>query len=458
LEIAYHSHVARRKSSAPRLRRIALRIFRAALGAAQARAAVTRHLSLSQRWLRAGNVRLPLKDFDRIFLIAAGKASNEMAAAVEEIAGSRLTGGIVVSKHLPQRQRLRTARILAAEHPIPGIEGMRAAAAIRELLRELNARDLLLVAISGGASALLPAPSEPITLAAKQRTTELLLRAGANIRELNAVRKHLSMLKGGRLAALAYPATVVGLLLSDVVGDRLDVIGSGLTAPDESTFQDALAVLEKFDLMEDAPPAVRDHLLRGIRGEIAETPKPNDPIFENVHNLIIGSNRLALEAAAHEAKALGYRPVILSSTIEGEAREVARVHAEILREAISSGNPAPPPVCILSGGETTVTVRGNGRGGRCQEFALAAALAMDGLKNAIVLSAGADGTDGPTDAAGAVATGNTLKRARRLGLDARAHLAANNSYAFFDSLGDLVRTGPTGTNVMDVYMLLADRS
>jgi glycerate 2-kinase len=445
-------------SSAAKLRQSALKVFRTALAAAQARGAVARHLSLSRRWLRAGHVRLPLEDFDRIFLIAAGKASHEMAAAVEAIIGSRLTRGIVVTKHLPRRSRLRTAQVLEAEHPIPGTGGVRAAAAVRELLRELNARDLLLLAISGGASALLPAPPEPITLVAKQRTTELLLRAGANIREINIVRKHLSMLKGGRLAALGYPATIVGLLLSDVIGDRVDVIGSGLTAPDESTFEDALAVLEKFGLMGQAPPAVRDRLLRGARGEIADTPKPRDPIFANVHNVIIGSNRLALEAAAREAKRLGYPPIILSSTIEGEAREAARVHAEILREAISSGNPASPPVCLLSGGETTVTVRGRGRGGRCQEFALTAALAIDGLENAIVLSAGTDGTDGPTDAAGAVATGYTVTRARRLGLDAHTHLAANNSYAFFDPLGDLIRTGPTGTNVMDVYMLLADRS
>lgn len=427
------------------------------MAAAQARAAVERHLSCSPRYLRAGPVRLPLKDFDRIFLIAAGKAALEMAAAIEAALGPRLTGGVVVAKSPVRRSRLRVLDVFTAEHPIPGAEGARAALAIRELLRQLNARDLLLVTVSGGASALLPAPAEPVTLQAKQLTTDLLLRAGANIRELNAVRKHLSTLKGGRLAALAYPATIVGLLLSDVIGDRIDVIGSGLTAPDESTFSDAVAVLEKFGLMDEAPRTVRDYLLRGARGAIGETPKPGDPIFDNVHNIVIGSNRLALEAAAREAKALGYRPLVLSSTIEGEAREVARVHAGILREIISSGNPVSPPACLLSGGETTVTVRGHGRGGRCQEFALAAALAIDGLENVLILSAGADGTDGPTDAAGAIATGATVDRARRLGIDARHHLLANNSYPFFDSLGDLIRTGPTGTNVMDIYMLLAGR-
>jgi glycerate 2-kinase len=446
------------KNSELKLRRDALKIFGTALRAAEAGNAVRRRLAISRGQLKADRVSLPLKEFDRVFLVAAGKAAEEMAAAVETITGARLAGGIVVTKHAARKRRLCRSPVFQSEHPIPGRAGLEAASKILELLAELNARDLLMVAVSGGASALLPAPAAHVTLEAKQRTTDLLLRAGADIREVNTVRKHLSVLKGGQLAARAYPATVVGLLLSDAIGDPLDVIGSGLTAPDGSTFGDALAVLEKFGLRGKAPEAVRERLESGARGEIPETPKSGDPVFENVHNVVVGSNRLALEAAARQAKALGYKPVVLSSSMQGEASEVARVHAEILRETVRSGNPARAPACILSGGETTVTVRGEGTGGRNQEFALAAAVVLDGLKNALVLSAGTDGTDGPTDAAGAIATGSTMECARRLGLDAGAHLADNNSYAFFDALGDLIRTGPTGTNVMDIHMLMAARS
>ncbi len=405
--------------------------------------------------MRAGDLRLSLSGFDRIFLVAAGKAAVGMAAAIQEIIPGRLSGGIVVTKEGHARLRLKDLKLVEAAHPIPNEAGQQASREIVSLLRELNARDLLLVAISGGASALLGAPAHPVTLQEKQKTTDLLLRAGANISELNAVRKHLSELKGGRLAALAYPATTVSLLLSDVIGDPVDVIGSGPTAPDRSSFVDALAVLTKFDLISRVPVHVRGSLEAGARGEIAETPKPGDPLFENVHNLVVGSNRQALEAAAYTAKTLGYRPLILSSTIEGEAREVARVHAEILREVHASGHPIPAPACLLSGGETTVTVRGNGKGGRNQEFAIAAAIALENVPNCLAFSAGTDGTDGPTDAAGALATGETVKRARGLGLDPAQHLARNDSYPFFEMLGDLVMTGPTGTNVMDIHLLLA---
>ncbi len=450
--------MADKKSDATKLRRSAVRIFRAGLAAAEAGSAVRKHLSVADGYLRVDGVRLALGDFDRIFLIGAGKAAIDMAAAAEAIAGPWLTGGVAVTKHAPAKRRLRVTKIFEAEHPIPGRAGVRAAAAVGELLRELNARDLLVVVISGGASALLPAPAAPITLGAKQQTTDLLLRAGANIGELNTVRKHLSTLKGGRLAALAYPATVVSLLLSDAIGDPVDVIGSGLTAPDPSTFEEASAVFEKYGLRSKVPRVVRERVEEGARGGIAETPKAGDPIFERVHNIVVGSNRLALEAAAEAAQGLGFAPLILSSTIQGEAREVGRAHAEILREVKASGHPVAAPACILAGGETTVTVRGRGKGGRNQEFALAAALAIEGLQNVLVLSAGTDGTDGPTDAAGAMATGDTMQRARRLGLDARSYLKENNSYAFFDGLGDLIRTGPTGKNVMDIHMLLAGRS
>ena len=437
------------------LQRDAKAIFKAALDAADAGNAVRAHLSVHHGILKCGNRQLPLRAFDRVFLISVGKAACEMAAAVESVIGKLLTQGIAITKHGHIKTRLRQVSVVESGHPIPDASGVNAARQVRDLLRELNARDLVLVAVSGGASALLSAPAESIALRDKQKTTDLLLKAGADIFELNAVRKHLSFLKGGRLAALAYPATVVSLLLSDVIGDPLDVIGSGPTAPDSSTFADAIRVLEKFQLVNRVPGAVINLLRGGHQGNIAETPKPGDPIFKNVHNIVAGSNALALAAAASKAKALGYAPFILSSTISGEAREVARVHAAILREAVVSGNPAKRPVCFLSGGETTVTVKGKGKGGRNQEFALASAIAMAGLPHVVALCAGTDGTDGPTDAAGAIATGESIARASRLGLDPAKYLANNDSYSFFSQLGDLVKTGPTGTNVMDINLFLA---
>lgn len=418
--------------------------------------AVRQTLRIQRNALRVGNsLRWSFEDFERVFLIAVGKAAPEMAKAAQRILAKRLSGGMVITKHGHAGEQLQTLPLLEAGHPIPDAAGVEGAQMVRNVLSQLNARDLLLVAISGGASALLPAPAAPLDLNAKQRTTDLLLRAGANIEELNTVRKHLSALKGGRLAALAYPATVVGLLLSDVIGDSLDVIGSGLTAPDASTFDAAVEVLKKFGVWGSVPRAVRRYLEAGLAKEIPETPKPGDPIFKNVQNIVIGSNRLALSAGARRAELLGYRPLILTSTLAGETREVARVHAEILREILSSGHPVSPPVCVVSGGETTVTVRGRGKGGRNQEFALSAALAIAGLRNAMVFSAGTDGTDGPTDAAGAVATGETVRKAAALGLIAAEHLENNDAYSFFEALGDLVKTGPTGTNVMDIHLLLA---
>ena len=410
-----------------KLRRDALAIFSAVLDAADARKAVHRHRH-----------QIPWKRFDRIYLLAVGKAAAAMAEGVLAGIGRAVDGGIVVTKEGHGTRRLENIEQFESSHPIPDERGVEAASAVERMLRELNARDLLICAISGGASALLPAPIDGLSLEQKQNTTHLLLRAGANIHELNTVRKHLSRLKGGQLAALAYPATIVSLILSDVIGDDLDVIGSGLTVPDRSTVADALNVLEPFGVP--------------VPARLSETPKPGDPIFENVSNIVVGSNRIALSAAAKKAKVLGYRPMILSSSMQGEAREVARVHAQILREARISGNPIKPPACILSGGETTVTVRGDGKGGRNQEFALAAAIDIAALRDSLVLSAGTDGTDGPTDAAGAIATGSTLSRAP----DPRDYLQRNDSYSYFERLGDLIKTGPTGTNVMDVHLLLVE--
>lgn len=425
-------------------------IFAAALHAADAGYAVRSHLSIVRHQLQVGSLRLPLRNYDRVFLFAVGKASVAMADVAEQVLGARLTDGIVLTKYGHITAKLKRLRVLEASHPVPDEGGLAASAQVTQLLRELNARDLLILLVSGGASALLPAPAAPISLREKGKMTDLLLRVGATIEELNVVRKHISTLKGGQLAALAFPATVVSLLLSDVIGDALDVIGSGPTVPDPSTFADAIQILKHYRLDSRVPQRILTRLEQGAAGALPETPKPGDPLFRNIHNQIIGSNRLALKAAASQAKKLGYIPLILSSTMQGETREVARVHAEILREAKTSGL----STCLLSGGETTVTVKGQGKGGRNQEFALAAALAIDGLSNVLVLSAGTDGTDGPTDAAGAMALGNTVRRAKAAGLDAYQHLQNNNAYPFFSALGDLIKTGPTGTNVMDIHLLL----
>jgi glycerate 2-kinase len=445
-------------TSRRKLRSDAISIFKAGLAAADTREAVRRNIAISPRSssLRVGkNANIPLNEFDRIFIVGAGKAGAAMASAVEETIGlERLAGGLVNVKYGHSSPRPRRIRLHECGHPLPDEAGAQGAQEIEDLLRPMNARDLVFVVISGGASALLSAPIPPVSLRDKQKTTDLLLRAGADIRELNVVRKHISRLKGGQIAALAYPATVVSLILSDVVGDPLDVIGSGPTAPDSTTFGDALGVLAKYGLTRKAPRSVLARLEEGARGRLPETPKPFDKLFSRVHNIVVGSNGMAIEAARRRAKELGYAPLILSTSIQGEAREVARVHAEILREAIMSGRPITPPACILSGGETTVTVRGKGKGGRNQEFALAAGLSLAGIEGAMVLSAGTDGTDGPTDAAGATADGTTLRRAAIKGISLAEKLEANDSYPVFEALGDLVKTGPTGTNVMDLHIML----
>jgi hydroxypyruvate reductase len=428
-------------------------VFRAALKAADPVEAVLRSLHVRDNTLVAGRRRYPLNWFENVWVVGAGKASAAMARAVELRLGARIRGGLVNVKY-GHLARLRRVELNECGHPVPDSSGIRGAQRIAEIARGAGERDLVLCVISGGASALLPMPAAPVTLAEKQATTKLLLACGADIHEINAVRKHISGIKGGQLARLAYPATVLALLLSDVIGDDPDVIGSGPAAPDASTFADARAIFEKYVLVGRIPASVRERIERGARGEIRETPKSGDPVFERSTNLVVGSNRLAVDAAARKARELGLRPLVLSTVIQGETRDVARMHAAIAREILASGRPAKPPVCLISGGETTVTLRGNGLGGRNQEFVLAAAIDLAGCDRVVVLSGGTDGTDGPTDAAGAIASGTTLRRAERIGLDARHFLADNDSYHFFEALGDLLKTGPTNTNVMDVRLVL----
>lgn len=398
---------------------------------------------------------LDLNQFQRIFLIGTGKASASMALAMEEIFGHRLTSGIIITKYghgLP----LKKTEVIEAGHPLPDQKGMEGAKKIQSLLKESGEKDIILFLISGGGSALLPLPVDGISLAEKQKTTQLLLDCGADIIEINTIRKHISQTKGGWLARWAYPSTVITFILSDVVGDPLDSIASGPTVPDTSTFEEACEILEKYDLIQKVPSSVRSHLLSGKEKKIVETPKPGDVVFNKIHNILIGSNIIALQAAEKGASSLGFNTLILSSSIVGETREVARFHGALAKEVITSGHPVSRPACIISGGETTVTIKGHGKGGRNQEFGLAGAFEIQGLEKTVLLSGGTDGTDGPTDAAGAIADHTTIRRAHLLGLDARAHLNNNDAYPFFQKLGDLLITGPTQTNVMDVRILLID--
>ncbi len=439
------------------LRRKAQVIFLRGVRAADPYQAVLRHLRVEDGKLIADRRRYSLATIRDIYVVGAGKASAVMAAAVERALGRRIRGGLINVKY-GHTAPLRRIELNECGHPVPDSNGEAGARRIMEIARKAGEQDLVICLISGGASALMPAPAPPVTLEEKQQVTRLLLACGATIHEINAVRKHISDIKGGQLARLAFPARVLALLLSDVIGDQFDVIGSGPTAPDASTFAGALAVLDRYGLRERVPASVRERLERGAAGQIAETPKPGDPAFERTQNVLVGSNRCAVDAAAAAARRLGFKPLVLSTVIEGETREVARVHAAIAREILASGRPARPPVCLISGGETTVTLRGKGLGGRNQEFVLAAAIDLAGVPRVVVLSGGTDGTDGPTDAAGAIADGATLARAERIGLDARRMLDDNDSYHFFEPLGDLIKTGPTNTNVMDLRLVLIGKA
>lgn len=413
--------------------RDALQIFRAGVAAADPARAVLPH---------AAKIRAA-----RVWVVGAGKATARMAWAVERQLGSRIAGGLINVKD-GHTAKLRRIEINECSHPVPDRRGVEGARRIAEICASAQSGDLVLCLISGGASALLPLPAPGISLEEKQETTRLLLACGANIHELNCVRKHISAIKGGQLARLASPAKVTALILSDVIGDDLDVIGSGPTVPDSSTAAGAREILNRYGVWKRVPAPVRERL-----ESAAETPKPGDKALSQVQNIVVGSNRIAAEAAARKARQLGYRPVILSTTIDGETRDVARVHAAIAREIVTANRPWKAPVCVISGGETTVTLRGDGKGGRNQEFALAAAMAIAGLPRALIFSAGTDGTDGPTDAAGAWVTGETVNKIS----GASEALERNDSYHYLQRAGTLVKTGPTGTNVMDLRLILVTR-
>lgn len=437
------------------MREDAAALMLAALDAVNPRKAIRQVLELADDTLRIAGREYPLSDRGRCVIVGAGKASATMAQAVEEILRDRIHAGLVITKH-GQAAEYSGSRIQVVEggHPTPDQAGLVGAQRIADLLEPLGPHDLVMCLISGGGSALLTLPAGGIELSALQGLTGALLKSGATIDEINCIRKHLSRVKGGQLARMAHPAAVVSLILSDVVGNPLDVIASGPTVPDPTTFEDAWITLERYGLIRGLNHSIRGRLQAGMTGAIPETPKEGDPIFRRTHNVIIGSNEIAARAALHEAQSRGYNALLLSTYVEGEARHVARALAAIGKECIHSGSPLPPPACFIAGGETTVTVSGKGTGGRNQELALAAAIALDGWPRVVLATLATDGGDGPTDAAGAFITGETAQRGRDQGLSPVSCLGNNDSYPFFQQLGDAVVTGPTGTNVNDLTFIL----
>lgn len=430
------------------------RIFTAAVAAVDPVTAVQRAIIRHDDILQVNGVAYDLNQYANIYAVGGGKAGANMAQGLEAVLGERLSGGALTVKydHLAPVTRVN---LYEAGHPIPDAAGAQGAEAIIALAQQAGADDLVFCLLSGGASALLPAPCPGISLAQKQQVTSLLLACGASIEEINAIRKHLSRLKGGQLARLVVPATLITLVLSDVVGDRLDTIASGPTVPDPTTYRDCLSIIDHYGLRQRLPDSVRRHLEDGAEGAQPETPKSLDDAFTRSQTVIVGNNRAALYAARDAARDLGYATLILSSSIVGETRDIARMHGAILHDIRQYGEPLMPPACIISGGETTVSIRGDGKGGRNQEFVLAAAPAIDGLEGVVILSGGTDGTDGPTAAAGAVADGQTVARAHAVGITWQHFLQRNDAFHYFEKLNDLLITGPTGTNVMDVHLLLA---
>ncbi len=434
-------------------RELALLSLEHALNVADPKHIIKSKLQLKNSQLKINGHSFDLKKYKNIYVVGGGKASGTMAEALEQILNRWITAGLV---NVPYGSRNNTSiiKLHAANHPIPDQAGVEGTRSMFKMLENPRSSDLIICLISGGGSSLMPLPRGDISVVDKRKLTDILLKSGATINEINTVRKHISDFKGGWLAKKAYPATILNLILSDVVGDPLDFIASGPTVPDSTTFKDATNVLKKYDLWSRTPEPIKKVLSDGVRGLIPETPKTDDKAFQKVHNVIVGNNRFSSLAACEKLKSKGLNTLLLTATLEGEARHVGTMLASIAREIPASGNPIPKPAGIIVGGETTVTVTGKGRGGRNQEIPLAAALKLKDCNGTVVASLSTDGIDGPTDAAGAMADGKTLARANRRGLSPEKSLADNNSYNFFSSLNDLIFTCPTGTNVNDISIVI----
>jgi len=434
-------------------RELALSCLESAVNSVDPKQIIRSRLQLKNSALKVDQYSFDLRKFKHVYVVGGGKASGSMATALEQILGSRITCGLV---NVPKNDANKTKIICLheASHPIPDESGVEGARRMLEIAEEAEKDDLVICLISGGGSSLMPLPRGRISIADKKTLTDALLKCGATINEINTVRKHISNFKGGWLAKKAYPATILNLILSDVVGDPLDFIASGPTVPDSTTFSDAINVLRKYRLWDNTSPRIRKVLMDGEKGTIPETPKANDEAFKKVYNIIVGNNRSASLAASEYLRAAGLNTLLLTATLEGEAKQAGIMLASIAREVSASANPIPKPAGIIAGGETTVIVTGKGLGGRNQEIPLAASLKLGGLDGVVVASLTTDGVDGPTDAAGAIADGKTLVRATKAGLKPERFLAENDSYHFFSKLGDLIFTGPTGTNVNDVSVIV----
>jgi len=436
-----------------KLRGDALTILGSALDAVDPKKAIYDKVKVEGSELYVDGETYDLR-FRRIFLVGGGKAGGPMAEAVEHLLGDRMTGGVVnILKGTEGKYHVPQVKLVGASHPVPDEAGARGVEEMLTKVTGLTGMDLVIVIISGGGSALMPSPAEGITLDDLQAITGKLLKRGATINDLNAVRKHLDSFKGGQLAKRCQPAEVLSLILSDVIGDPLDTIASGPTAPDSTTWTDAKNVLVKYDSWDDASEAIRRRIERGIAGDISDTPEADDPAFKKTRNVLVANNSYAAEAAAKKAVELGYASMVLSTMVEGEARHVGGVYAGIAREIAGKGRPIGAPAAIIVGGETTVDVKGSGKGGRNQEVALGAAKRIAGTP-CLVASLATDGLDGPTDSAGAIVDGATSGKITRLNLSIDATLRENDAYHLFEKAGDLLLTGPTGTNVNDLTLIL----
>ncbi|MDQ3248620.1 MAG: glycerate kinase [Chloroflexota bacterium] len=440
----------------PDVRHTILSVLEAALAAVDPNQAVRAVLQRDGNTLIVGTQHYDLARFRRIFVVGAGKAGAPMAQAVEAILGDRITSGLVVVKtgHGAPTYHIK---VVEAAHPVPDAAGVAAGRQVLALTEQASATDLVIALLSGGGSALLVGPADGLTLADKQALTGALLACGATIHEINCLRKHCSRVKGGHLARTVAPATLITLVLSDVVGSPLDVIASGPTVPDSSTWADAWAIVEKYQLTDKVPAAIIARLQAGLAGKLAETPKPGDPVFDAVQTVVVGDNAVAAEAAGRAAQTLGWHPLLLTTYLEGEASEVAKVVVALAKQVQASGQPIPAPACLILGGETTVTLGPNpGRGGRNQALALSAALALQGTAGITVVALATDGSDGPTDSAGGLADGGTVGRGQAQGLNANDYLRRHDAYPFLQATHDLLITGPTQTNVNDLIFVFIE--
>jgi hydroxypyruvate reductase len=438
-----------------KLRNDVKKIWTASLQAVDAESAVRKFVKRRGCILRVQDNHYNLGKFRKVWVLGAGKAAAPMGRAIEEILGKYLGGGFLATKYghsLP----LNKIEIVESEHPLPDANSIESGKRILEIAGQVEPNDLVFCLLSGGASSIAVSPAEGIDLEAKLECTRLLLNTGASIFELNAIRKHLSNIKGGRLAQKLAPARVINLILSDVVGDDVGTIASGPLAPDPTTFDDCLEILRKRDLIEKIPAAIKTRFELGTTGALEETPKGTKPFFRKIQTVVVGSNALSCTEAVRMARRLGYHTALLTSRLEGDTAEAAGFHMSILGEIAEASRPLRRPSCIISGGETTVKINGNGKGGRNQEFVLRCVRPLAQIAApCLAASIGTDGTDGPTDAAGALADNSTLSRSVKYGSDfLKECLNDNNSYVFFDRLGDLIVTGPTRTNVMDVHIIL----